>query len=160
MVDTNGRDSGEGRIRPTEAASTAQPSWPIRFLVERGKCLEMARVLQSSLPDYLQSKQLKAVPTFPVIMNHWGAAGSDFLRDLGCELTRVLHGTEEFEYPSGPLLEGMQIEGAIELVSRERKVNRSGRGMTILTFKTELSDVASRTMMVRIKRTIIELDAV
>lgn len=142
---------------PVGTAATRE--WPIRFTVERGKCVEMARALRAGSDAFLASPLLAAVPTFTAVANHWGFSGSDILRDLGCELSRVLHGSEEFTYPDGLLTEGMHLIGAIRLVSRERKVNRTGRGMTAMAFETTLHDETSGRVAVRVTRTLIELDA-
>ncbi len=142
-----------------EAGTGDTPSWPIRIRVEHGKCLEMARALRASAAAYLSDTPLRAVPTFPVVMNHWGTVGSDILKSLGCEMSRVLHGTEEFEYPNGPLAENTELEGAMRLVARERKTSRSNRGMTVMSFVADLHRPGSDETAVRIRRSIIELDA-
>jgi hypothetical protein len=141
-----------------QAEGSGPTEWPIRIRVERGKCLEMARALRATTPSLLEGVPLRAVPTFPVVMNHWGTVGSDIIRSLGYDLTRTLHGSEEFEYPDGPLQEGMEIAGHMRLVSRERKTNRSGRGMTIVSFRAELKRADTGKLAVAINRTLIILD--
>lgn len=141
-------------------AADAPRAWPIAFTVERGKCMEMARALRATDAAYLTGSLLAAVPTYPVVMNHWGTSGSSVLASLGCELKRVLHGSESFEYPSGPLREGMRVEGELKLVSTERKLTRSGRGMTLMNFVAELRDAKTGALAVRVSRGLVELDAV
>lgn len=132
--------------------------WPLHMTVERGKCAEMARALRASSSAYLDGERLVAVPTMPVVLNHWGFSGSAILAELGCTLARVLHGSEEYVYPNGMLREGMRLAGAIRLVSRDRKQRRDGSGMQVLNFVTELTDEDTGRVAVVIKRTLLELD--
>lgn len=132
--------------------------WPLHMVVERGKCLEMSSALRATTPMYCDADRLVAVPTMPAVLNHWGFSGSAILAELGCTLARILHGSEEFIYPNGPLREGMRLHGAMRLVSRERKTRRDGSGMLVMNFETELSDRDTGRLAVRIKRTLLELD--
>ncbi|MBV9749219.1 MAG: MaoC family dehydratase N-terminal domain-containing protein, partial [Acetobacteraceae bacterium] len=81
--------------------SLTRTEWPLRMAVERGKCLEMAHALRATQPQWFDADRLVAIPTFPAVLNHWGFSGTAILTELGCTLSRVLHGSEEFEYPAG-----------------------------------------------------------
>lgn len=131
--------------------------WPLDLVVEHGKLLEMARVLRATAPEYLQADPLTAVPTFTAVTNHWGFSGSAILADLGCSLEHVLHGSEEFRFPAGPLREGQRLAGTIELRGVERKTTRSGREMTSLRFKTVLNDLDSGEPAIEVERVILEM---
>jgi hypothetical protein len=131
--------------------------WPIAFTVEHGKCLEMARALRTTRDEYTTAERLTAVPTFTAILNHWGFSGADVVVDLGLDIRRVLHGSEEFEYPNGPLKEGQRVAGVMGVVSRESRVTAAGRTMNVIALETELKDVDSGEVAVRVKRTLLEL---
>jgi hypothetical protein len=127
-------------------------SWPLAFTVERGKCRELESVLRAT------TEWSRAVPTYPVVLNHWGLSYADVLKELGVDVTRVMHGSEEYEYPRGLLTEGQRLSGELKLVSREAKQSRSGRAMTALRFQIELADETGE-LAVRITRTLLEIGA-
>jgi N-terminal half of MaoC dehydratase len=140
--------------------SGEQHTWPVQFAVERGKCLELARVLRAPAGPYLEGRRLTAVPTFPVVSNHWGFSGAEVLRDLGCDMKRILHGGEEYEYPNGPLLEGQEVRGEQRLLSRESRTAGDGSPLTVLVLETILTDAVTGDIAVRIRRTLLERGAV
>jgi hypothetical protein len=133
-------------------------AWPVSFVVERGKCRELARALRVRAPECSEGERLRAVPTYPVVANHWGHSNARVLEELGVEVTNVVHGSEEYEYPAGPLLEGQRLRGEMRLVERAPKTTRDGRRMTALRFETELVDERTGKLAVRIARTVLELE--
>jgi hypothetical protein len=135
-----------------------RPSWPRQVRVEQGKCMELARALRATEGGaYLGDTPLTAVPTFPVVVNLRGATGTEIMIELGCDPQRVLHGSEEYFYPNGPLTEGQELAGAMTLISRTQKMTKSGRAMTVFEFETELRDVATGDIAVLIRRSALEL---
>jgi hypothetical protein len=134
-----------------------QLRWSLRLTVEHGKCLEMARAVRATSAEYTDSPRLTAVPTFTAALNHWGFSGADLVQALGLDLHRVLHGSEEFEFPDGPLLEGQELHGEIRVVSRDEKTSSSGRQMTVVAVETEFRDAATDRVAVRIRRNLIEM---
>ena len=136
-------------------------SWPLSMRVERGKIRELGRALRATDERYLGPRGvdgpgLLAPPTFPsAVMNHWGRPVADILLELGCDLHRVLHGSEEYEYPSGPLREGQVLRGQIKLVGEEDKTGRGGAAMRFLHLEMLLDDEFGGPG-VRVRRTIIE----
>ena len=70
-----------------------------------------------------------------------------------------MHGSEEYEYPNGPLVEGQRLAGEMRLVHRETKRSRSGRELTAFEFETELVDEGSGELAARIRRTVLEVAA-
>jgi hypothetical protein len=132
-------------------------SWPLALVVEHGKLLEMARVLRATAPEYLDADPLIAVPTFTAVTNHWGFSGTTILLELGCSMKHVLHGSEEFRFPDGPLREGQRLEGAIALRDVERKTTRSGREMTSFRLRTVLKDVDTGKPAIEIERVVLEM---
>jgi acyl dehydratase len=77
---------------------------PFVVTVERGKIKEFARALGDLNPFYIDDHigqasewgDLIAPPTFATTFRDEGA-GETFFRDLGIDISRVLHGEQEFE---------------------------------------------------------------
>jgi N-terminal half of MaoC dehydratase len=134
-----------------------QLRWPLRLTVEHGKCLEMARAVRATAGEYTDSPRLTAVPTYTAALNHWGFSGADLIDALGLDLRRVLHGSEEFEFPDGPLHEGQDLLGEIRVVSREEKTSSTGRRMTVVSLETEFRHAATGRVAVRVRRNLLEM---
>ena len=88
---------------------------PFAVTVERGKIKEFARAIGDPNPFYLDDDvgrasewgDVIAPPTFAVTFRDDRADGGALLRDLGVDISRVLHGEQEFELlrplmPSAP----------------------------------------------------------
>jgi acyl dehydratase len=78
---------------------------PYVVTVERGKIKEFARAIGDLNPLYVDDRlgqasewgDIIAPPTFATTFRDEGADTSTFLRDLGTDISRVLHGEQEFE---------------------------------------------------------------
>jgi acyl dehydratase len=78
---------------------------PYAVTVERGKIKEFARALGDLNPFYLDDRvgaasewgDVIAPPTFATIFRDEGADTTTLLRELGTDISRVLHGEQEFE---------------------------------------------------------------
>jgi acyl dehydratase len=78
---------------------------PYAVTVERGKIKEFARAIGDSNPLYLDDRigaasewgDIIAPPTFPITFRDEGADTNALLRELGTDISRVLHGEQEFE---------------------------------------------------------------
>jgi len=133
-----------------------QPTWTIALDVEHGKCREMAAALHASDPAYTTEAALTAVPTYTAALNHWGFSGADVLRELGLDIKRVLHASEEFDYPNGPLTEGQKLVGDMRVVSRDSVTKPDGRITTTVVLRTDFHDQRSGKAALVVNRTIIE----
>ena len=79
------------------------PPWPVT--VERRRIKDFARALGDLNPFYLDDQvgaasewgDVIAPPTFPVSFRDERADSAALLRDLGVDISRVLHGEQEFE---------------------------------------------------------------
>jgi MaoC dehydratase-like protein len=79
---------------------------PYAVTVERGKIKEFARAIGDLSPFYLDDEVAKAgpwgdiiaPPTFPVTFRDERADTGELLRDLGVDISRLLHGEQEFEH--------------------------------------------------------------
>jgi hypothetical protein len=78
---------------------------PFPVAVERGKIKDFARAIGDANPFYLDDRvgaasawgDVIAPPTFAVTFRDEGADAGVLLRDLGVDISRVLHGEQEFE---------------------------------------------------------------
>ena len=79
---------------------------PYAVTVERGKIREFARAIGDLSPFYLDDEIAKAgpwgdiiaPPTFLITFRDERADTAMLLRDLGVDISRLLHGEQEFEY--------------------------------------------------------------
>jgi len=78
---------------------------PYAVTVERGKVREFARAIGDLNPFYLDDRvgaasewgDVIAPPTFATTFRDEGADTNALLRELGTDISRVLHGEQEFE---------------------------------------------------------------
>ena len=78
---------------------------PFAVTVERGKIKEFARAIGDLNPFYLDDRvgvasewgDVIAPPTFAITFRDEGADTGALLRELGTDISRVLHGEQEFE---------------------------------------------------------------
>ena len=74
--------------------------------VERGKIKEFARAIGDLSPFYLDDEvgraspwgDIIAPPTFPITFKDEKADTGAMLKDLGTDISRILHGEQEFEH--------------------------------------------------------------
>jgi hypothetical protein len=79
---------------------------PYSVTVERGKIKEFARAIGDLSPFYLDDEVAKAgpwgdiiaPPTFPITFRDERSDTGVLLRDLGVDISRLLHGEQEFEH--------------------------------------------------------------
>ena len=79
---------------------------PFVVTVERGKIKEFARAIGDLSPFYLDDTigrasewgDIIAPPTFPVTFRDENADTGALLKDLGVDISRILHGEQEFEH--------------------------------------------------------------
>ncbi len=79
---------------------------PYTVTVERGKIKEFARAIGDLSPFYLDDDvgrasewgDIVAPPTFPIAFRDDAYDSGQFLKDLGTDISRLLHGEQEFEH--------------------------------------------------------------
>ena len=121
---------------------------PFVVTIERGKIKEFARALGDTNPLYLDDRvgqasecgDIIAPPTFMTTFREAGGDGADFLRELGTDISRLLHGEQEFELHR-PLKPGDTLLCRSRILDIYEKTGRSGpMGMvlreTVATDKT------------------------
>ena len=119
---------------------------PYPFTVERGKIKEFARAIGDLNPCYLDDRvgaasewgDLIAPPTFAVTFRDETADTGAMLRDLGTDVSRILHGEQEFEL-FRPLQPGQTYLCRSRIVDIYEKSGRSGP-MAFVVRETTITD--------------------
>jgi acyl dehydratase len=78
---------------------------PYTVTVERGRIKDFARAIGDLNPFYLDDRvagasefgEVIAPPTFPITFRDENSDTNAFLKDLGTDISRILHGEQEFE---------------------------------------------------------------
>jgi acyl dehydratase len=119
---------------------------PFAVTVERGKIKEFARAIGDLNPLYLDDRvgaasewgDLIAPPTFAITFRDEGADTNALLRELGTDISRVLHGEQEFEIHR-PLQPGQTYLCRARVVDIYEKSGKSGP-MAFVVRETTITD--------------------
>ncbi len=119
---------------------------PYPVTVERGKIKEFARAIGDLNPFYLDDRvgaasewgDLIAPPTFAVTFRDETADTGAMLRDLGTDISRILHGEQEFEL-FRPLQPGETYLCRGKIVDIYEKSGKSGP-MAFVVRETTITD--------------------
>ena len=106
---------------------------PYAVSVERGKIKEFARAIGDANPFYLDDRvgaasewgDIIAPPTFATTFRDDSFDYTDFLRALGTDISRVLHGEQEFELMR-PLQPGRTYLCRARVIDVYEKTGKSG----------------------------------
>lgn len=124
--------------------------------VERGKIREFARAIQSDNADY-DGVGAVAPPTFlTTAQNFW--ADDDLagvITGLGLDMTRVLHGEEEYEFFGPPPTAGTVLSATSRLGEQWEKEGKRGGTMRFARVVIEFWDEAGQ-LVAEQRSTIIE----
>jgi hypothetical protein len=116
---------------------TAQP---FTMDVETGKVREFAKAVGSANPSYLTGEHPVSPPTFLMAAALWqGPENGPELRD-DLDLTRLLHGGQEFVFHGPPPRAGTRLTGLARLDRTYTKEGRRGGTMTFTETVTEYRD--------------------
>ena len=118
---------------------------PFVVTVERGRIKEFARAIGDLNPFYLDDRvgqasewgDIIAPPTFTTTFRDDGATET-FLRDLGVDISRVLHGEQEFEM-ARPIQPGQTYLCRSRIVDIYEKTGKSGP-MAFVQRETAITD--------------------
>ncbi|HEY7521825.1 MAG TPA: MaoC family dehydratase N-terminal domain-containing protein [Methylomirabilota bacterium] len=118
---------------------------PFVVTVERGKIKEFARAIGDLNPFYLDDRvgqasewgDIIAPPTFATTFRDEGGSEA-LLRDLGVDISRVLHGEQEFEMMR-PIQPGQTYLCRSRIVDIYEKTGRSG-AMAFVVRETAITD--------------------
>jgi acyl dehydratase len=121
---------------------------PFVLTVERGKIKDFARAIGDDNPLYLDDRvgqasewgDIIAPPTFLTTFRD-GADSATFLRELGTDISRVLHGEQEFEIHR-PIRPGETFTCRSRVVDVYEKTGRSGP-MAFVVRETVVTDTTN-----------------
>jgi acyl dehydratase len=119
---------------------------PYAVTVERGKIKEFARAIGDDDPLYLDDRvgaasawgDVIAPPTFSITFRDEAADTAAFLKELGTDISRILHGEQEFEI-FRPLQPGQTYLCRAKIVEIYEKTGRSGP-MAFVVRETTIAD--------------------
>jgi acyl dehydratase len=119
---------------------------PYAVTVERGKIKEFARAIGDDDPLYLDDRvgaasawgDVIAPPTFSITFRDEAADTAAFLKELGTDISRILHGEQEFEI-FRPLQPGQTYLCRAKIVDIYEKTGRSGP-MAFVVRETTIAD--------------------
>jgi hypothetical protein len=119
---------------------------PFVVTVERGKIKEFARAIGDLNPLYLDDRvgaaspwgDVIAPPTFAITFRDENADTTTFLTDLGVDISRILHGEQEFEL-YGQLQPGHTYLCRAKILDIYEKAGRSGP-MAFVVRETAITD--------------------
>ena len=119
---------------------------PFVVTVERGKIKEFARAIGDENPFHLDDKvgaasewgDVIAPPTFAITFKDEHADTGAFLRDLGTDISRILHGEQEFEQYR-PLRPGETYLCRSKVIDVYEKSGKSG-AMAFVVRETSIAD--------------------
>ena len=119
---------------------------PYAITVERGKIKEFAKAIGDDNPLYLDDRvgaasewaDVIAPPTFAITLRDETADNTEFLKELGTDISRLLHGEQEFEI-FRPLKPGQTYLCRPRVVDIYEKTGRSGT-MAFVVRETTITD--------------------
>ena len=124
--------------------------------VERGKVREFARATQSGAPEYLDDPAPPIPPTFLTTSTFWQPPDAGSLwRDINIDLRRLLHGEQEYVFPSGPPRSGTTLTAQTRVESVYEKEGKRGGTMTFVVTVTDFTDEQG-TVVAQARSTAIE----
>ncbi len=122
---------------------------PYAVTVERGRIKDFARAIGDLNPSYLDDRvgaasawgDIIAPPTFTVTFRDETGDSGALLRDLGTDISRLLHGEQEFELHR-PIRPGETFLCRARIVDIYEKSGRSGP-MAFVVRETAVTDRAN-----------------
>jgi acyl dehydratase len=136
------------------------PPYPVT--VERGRIKDFARAIGDLNPLYLDDRigaasewgDIIAPPTFPTTFRD-ETGGAALLQDLGVDISRVLHGEQEFELHRA-LRPGETFLCRSKVVDIYEKSGRSG-GLAFVVRETAVTDGANEIVATMRHVTVVRL---
>ena len=137
------------------------PPYPVT--VERGKIKEFARAIGDLNPFYVDDRvgrasvwgDVIAPPTFAVTFRDETADTGALLRDLGTDISRLLHGEQEFEIHR-PLVPGETYLCRTKIVDIYEKTGKSGP-MGFVVRETAVTDATGEIVVTMRHITVVRL---
>jgi acyl dehydratase len=136
---------------------------PFVVTVERGKIKEFARAIGDLSPFYLDDDvgrasewgDIIAPPTFPITFRDENADTGALLRDLGVDISRILHGEQEFEHfkpirPGATYLCRSRVADIYEKTGRSGAMAFVAREMAVVDHESEIVCLVRSITVVRL----------
>jgi acyl dehydratase len=117
---------------------------PFTYEVQRNKISELTTAIGDTNPIYHSREAAQEAgfsdipisPTTPTLFNFWGnRQRSSGLSQLGINVSRILHGEEEYEYIA-PIYPGDVLTGTTTVVEGKTRQGSGGYTMDIITTET------------------------
>ena len=136
---------------------------PYAVTVERGKIKEFARAVGDLNPFYVEDTvgraspwgDIIAPPTFAITFRDESADTNALLRDLGTDISRVLHGEQEFELHR-PLQPGQTYLCRAKVLDVYEKTGKSGP-MAFVVRETTVTDSSNEIVATLRHITVVRL---
>ena len=136
---------------------------PYAVTVERGKIKEFARAIGDTNPFHLDDRvgaasewgDIIAPPTFAITFRDESADTNALLRELGTDVSRLLHGEQEFEIHH-PLQPGHTYLCRARVVDIYEKTGKSGP-MAFVVRETTITDRANEVVATMRGVTVVRL---
>jgi acyl dehydratase len=136
---------------------------PFTVTVERGRVKDFARAIGDANPFYLDDRvgaasefgDVIAPPTFPITFRDEGSDTSVLLRALGTDISRILHGEQEFEIHR-PLQPGQTYLCRVRVVDQYEKSGKSG-AMAFVVRETAITDAGNEIVATMRSVTVVRL---
>jgi len=111
---------------------------PFTMRIELGKVREFLRATGASEWDLPLDSDAPIPATFLTTTRFWDAVDAKTLLDVvDLDLKRLLHGSQEYEFPAGPPRAGETLTYSTFLVSSYAKAGSRGGQMRFLVTETE-----------------------
>ncbi len=135
---------------------------PFVVTAERGRMKDFARAIGDANPFHLNDEvgrasewgDIIAPPTFPISFRD-EEAGAALLRDLGVDISRILHGEQEFELHR-PIRPGETYVCRSRVVDLYEKTGRSG-AMAFVVRETAVTDRQNEIVATMRSTTVVRL---
>ncbi|HEV8584938.1 MAG TPA: MaoC family dehydratase N-terminal domain-containing protein [Methylomirabilota bacterium] len=136
---------------------------PFTVTVERGKIKEFAKAIGDLNPFYLDDRvgaasewgDIIAPPTFAISFRDESADTQALLRELGVDISRLLHGEQEFEIHR-PLQPGHTYLCRAKVTDIYEKAGKSGP-MAFVVRETAITDAANEIVATMRGVTVVRL---
>ncbi|GAA4978676.1 hypothetical protein GCM10023205_53500 [Yinghuangia aomiensis] len=126
-------------------------------LIEQGKIREFALATKSFHPDF-SGGQAVSPPTFlNAVSRIWADVPLDVAEQLGFDVSRTLHGEEEFIFHTTLPHAGDRLSVDVRITGRAEKVRRNGGRMRLAVVVREFRDADGR-LVAEQRSTLVETE--
>lgn len=128
---------------------------PFSMVIEAGKVREFALAVRSSDPEHLGAAPVSPV-TYLSTSVWWQSEESSAWHGLDRDLSRILHGEQEFVFHGEPPAAGTVLEGESRIARTYTKEGKRGGAMTFTDVVTAFTDASTGKLVAEVTSTTIE----